>query len=157
MRFFPCFFDFFFFFLIFFFLQNRVVWKCDSQNKPSSEAAKRLGFCFEGLFRNHMITKGRSRDTAWFSITVEEWLDNRRQRFIDYLKDSNFLENGMQLKPLPPIIQSPKSCDVWRQKGVSRFGLHVASKVIFVECSCPKKNRAKTKTKQNADRRLALV
>lgn len=52
---------------------RRVEWKCDSLNQPSRRAALRLGFQFEGVFRNHMIVKGRNRDTAWFSITDLDW------------------------------------------------------------------------------------
>jgi RimJ/RimL family protein N-acetyltransferase len=52
---------------------RRVEWKCDSLNERSRRAAIRLGFSFEGIFRNHMIVKGRNRDTAWFSITDAEW------------------------------------------------------------------------------------
>jgi RimJ/RimL family protein N-acetyltransferase len=52
---------------------RRVEWKCDALNARSRQAALRLGFSFEGIFRNHMIVKGRNRDTAWFSITDAEW------------------------------------------------------------------------------------
>lgn len=52
---------------------RRVEWKCDSQNIPSNKAALRLGFKYEGLFRNHMLIKGRNRDTAWYSIIDTEW------------------------------------------------------------------------------------
>jgi RimJ/RimL family protein N-acetyltransferase len=52
---------------------RRVEWKCDSMNEKSKRAAVRLGFSFEGVFRNHMIVKARNRDTAWFSITDAEW------------------------------------------------------------------------------------
>ena len=52
---------------------RRVEWKCDSNNTKSRQAALRLGFTFEGIFRRHMIVKGRNRDTAWFSITDAEW------------------------------------------------------------------------------------
>ena len=52
---------------------RRVEWKCDANNSKSRQAALRLGFTFEGIFRNHMIVKGRNRDTAWFSITDAEW------------------------------------------------------------------------------------
>ena len=52
---------------------RRVEWKCDAHNAKSRAAALRLGFTFEGVFRNHMIVKGRNRDTAWFSITDAEW------------------------------------------------------------------------------------
>lgn len=52
---------------------RRVEWKCDALNARSREAALRLGFVFEGVFRQHMIVKGRNRDTAWFSMLDHEW------------------------------------------------------------------------------------
>ncbi|MGQ7793482.1 GNAT family N-acetyltransferase [Faunimonas sp. B44] len=52
---------------------RRYEWKCDAQNLPSRSAAARLGFTPEGLFRQHMVVKGRNRDTAWFSIIDREW------------------------------------------------------------------------------------
>lgn len=52
---------------------RRVEWKCDSLNERSRSAAIRLGFQFEGVFRQHMIVKGRNRDTAWYSLLDNEW------------------------------------------------------------------------------------
>lgn len=52
---------------------RRVEWKCDALNERSRAAALRLGFTFEGVFRHHMVVKGRNRDTAWFSMLDEEW------------------------------------------------------------------------------------
>lgn len=52
---------------------RRIEWKCDDNNEPSKKAALRMGFRCEGLFRNHMIVKGKNRDTAWFSIIDSEW------------------------------------------------------------------------------------
>ena len=52
---------------------RRVEWKCDSLNERSRSAALRLGFQFEGVFRQHMIVKGRNRDTAWYSMLDNEW------------------------------------------------------------------------------------
>ena len=52
---------------------RRYEWKCDSLNAPSRAAALRYGFTFEGIFRNAIVTKGRSRDTAWFAVTDEDW------------------------------------------------------------------------------------
>jgi RimJ/RimL family protein N-acetyltransferase len=52
---------------------RRAEWKCDSLNARSRAAAERLGFRFEGIFRKHMIVRGRSRDTAWFAMTDDEW------------------------------------------------------------------------------------
>lgn len=53
---------------------RRVEWKCDSLNARSRRAALRLGFSFEGVFRNHMIVKGRNRDTAWYSMIDQDWV-----------------------------------------------------------------------------------
>lgn len=52
---------------------RRLEWKCDALNAPSRQAAARLGYRFEGIFRNHMVIKGRSRDTAWFAMTDADW------------------------------------------------------------------------------------
>jgi len=52
---------------------RRIEWKCDARNDRSRKAAVRLGFIFEGIFRQHMIVKGQNRDTAWFSLLDLEW------------------------------------------------------------------------------------
>ena len=52
---------------------RRIEWKCDSLNAASRRAALRLGFEFEGIFRKHLIVKGRNRDTAWYSMLDDEW------------------------------------------------------------------------------------
>ena len=52
---------------------RRIEWKCDSLNAASRRAALRLGFSFEGIFRKHLIVKGRNRDTAWYSMLDDEW------------------------------------------------------------------------------------
>jgi RimJ/RimL family protein N-acetyltransferase len=52
---------------------RRVEWKCDALNARSRAAALRLGFTFEGVFRQHMVIKGRNRDTAWFAMLDHEW------------------------------------------------------------------------------------
>ena len=58
---------------------RRVEWKCDSLNERSRRAALRLGFRFEGIFRQHMIVKGKNRDTAWFAMLDSDWREvNRR-------------------------------------------------------------------------------
>ncbi|MFD1795303.1 GNAT family N-acetyltransferase [Paracoccus aurantiacus] len=54
---------------------RRVEWKCNALNAPSRRAARRYGFAFEGMFRDHMIVKGRSRDTAWFAMTADDWAE----------------------------------------------------------------------------------
>jgi len=74
---------------------RRLEWKCDSLNGPSRRAAERFGFTFEGIFRQHMITKGRNRDTAWYSIIDSEW-PARREAFEAWLAPENFDEEGRQ-------------------------------------------------------------
>lgn len=78
---------------------RRYEWKCDALNAASRKAALRLGFTFEGIFRQHMIVKGRNRDTAWFSMIDGEW-PSRRKAFERWLQPSNFDRNGKQRKPL---------------------------------------------------------
>ena len=78
---------------------RRYEWKCDALNAPSRRAALRLGFTFEGIFRQHMIYKGRNRDTAWFSIIDTEW-PTLRARFERWLSPENFNAAGTQRSPL---------------------------------------------------------
>ncbi|HLY58381.1 MAG TPA: GNAT family protein [Stellaceae bacterium] len=78
---------------------RRYEWKCDSRNAPSRRAALRLGFSFEGIFRNHMIVKGDSRDTAWFAMTDEDW-PSRRAAFERWLDPTNFDAAGAQRRSL---------------------------------------------------------
>ena len=74
---------------------RRYEWKCDALNAPSRAAAERLGFRYEGTFRNHVVMKGRNRDTAWFSITDAEWPALRRG-FETWLAPENFDAEGRQ-------------------------------------------------------------
>lgn len=74
---------------------RRYEWKCDSLNGPSRRAAVRYGFVFEGIFRQHMITKGRSRDTAYFSMLDSEW-PARKLNFERWLASENFDSEGRQ-------------------------------------------------------------
>jgi RimJ/RimL family protein N-acetyltransferase len=78
---------------------RRYEWKCNALNLPSRRAAQRLGFTFEGIFRQHMIIKGRSRDTAWFSMLDSEW-PARKQAFESWLAPANFDEGGSQRQSL---------------------------------------------------------
>jgi RimJ/RimL family protein N-acetyltransferase len=77
----------------------RVEWKANNLNQPSLRAAARLGFTFEGVFRKHMVIKGRERDTAWFSITDEEWPAVKRG-LVEWLRDENFDDAGGQKRGL---------------------------------------------------------
>ena len=74
---------------------RRYEWKCNDLNAPSKRAALRLGFAFEGVFRQHMIVKGRNRDTAWFSMLDSEW-PARRAAFERWLAPENFDAAGRQ-------------------------------------------------------------
>jgi RimJ/RimL family protein N-acetyltransferase len=78
---------------------RRYEWKCNALNQPSWRAALRLGFVFEGIFRQHMIIKGRNRDTAWFSMLDSEW-PVRRANFEQWLAPSNFGPEGKQILSL---------------------------------------------------------
>ena len=78
---------------------RRFEWKCDSLNEPSRRAAVRLGFTYEGRFRNHMVTQGRNRDTDWFSVTDTEWPTVRTTHDV-WLDPANFDDDGRQLSPL---------------------------------------------------------
>jgi hypothetical protein len=74
---------------------RRYEWKCNALNAPSRAAAARLGFTFEGIFRQHMIVKGRSRDTAWYSMLDTEW-PARKERLERWLAPENFDAAGRQ-------------------------------------------------------------
>ncbi len=74
---------------------RRYEWKCNALNAPSRRAAARLGFTFEGVFRQHMIVKGRNRDTAWFSMLDTEW-PAREAAFERWLAPGNFDAAGRQ-------------------------------------------------------------
>ncbi len=74
---------------------RRYEWKCNALNAPSRQAALRLGFSFEGIFRQHMIQKGRSRDTAWYAMLDHEWPE-RRAAFEQWLSPGNFDREGRQ-------------------------------------------------------------
>ena len=78
---------------------RRYEWKCDSLNTPSWRAAERLGFSYEGTFRQVMVYKGRSRDTAWFSMLDREW-PTIRKGFEAWLDPANFDANGQQIDRL---------------------------------------------------------
>jgi RimJ/RimL family protein N-acetyltransferase len=74
---------------------RRYEWKCNVLNDASQRAARRLGFAFEGVFRQHMIVKGRSRDTAWYAMLDSEW-PSRKREFERWLAEENFDEDGRQ-------------------------------------------------------------
>ena len=81
---------------------RRYEWKCNALNAPSRRAAQRYGFTFEGVFRQHMIIKGRNRDTAWFSILDSEW-PARKLAFESWLNPDNFDKDGRQKQSLAAL------------------------------------------------------
>jgi RimJ/RimL family protein N-acetyltransferase len=83
---------------------RRLEWKCDAGNVRSRRAALRFGFRFEGIFANHMVIKGRNRDTAWYSITKEEW-STLRPVLDDWLDPYNFDGTGSALTSLREATQ----------------------------------------------------
>ena len=78
---------------------RRYEWKCDNLNKRSRKAALRLGFKFEGIFRQATIYKNRNRDTAWYSVIDKEWKKHKK-RYLTFLKKSNFTDKLKQKRKL---------------------------------------------------------
>ena len=83
---------------------RRLEWKCDAANARSRRAAERFGFTFEGVFRQHMIVKGRNRDTAWYSILDGEW-PAVRAGFEAWLDGANFDAEGRQRRSLAELAR----------------------------------------------------
>jgi RimJ/RimL family protein N-acetyltransferase len=86
---------------------RRYEWKCDSLNAPSRVAAQRLGFTYEGTFRQAVVYKGRNRDTAWFSITDDEW-PALRAAYDAWLDPDNFDEGLTQRTSLSRLVAELK-------------------------------------------------
>ena len=81
---------------------RRLEWKCDADNARSRRAAERFGFTYEGVFRQHMLVKGRNRDTAWYSLLDSEW-PAVRAGFEAWLDEANFDEDGRQRRSLAEL------------------------------------------------------
>ena len=82
---------------------RRLEWKCNALNAASRRAAERFGFRFEGVFRNHMVVKGRNRDSAWYAITGEEWPGVRRG-YEAWLAPDNFGPGFVQKRSLSDLM-----------------------------------------------------
>jgi RimJ/RimL family protein N-acetyltransferase len=82
---------------------RRYEWKCNALNLPSRRAAERLGFTFEGIFRQHMVVKGQNRETAWYSMLDHEW-PARKAAFEAWLAPENFDANDRQRQSLPALL-----------------------------------------------------
>jgi len=91
---------------------RRMQWRCNALNSASRAAARRLGFRFEGIFYNHMIFKGKNRDTAWYSILDDEWPEIR-VILEQWLAPSNFAQDGVAKTSLTALMG---------QRGASRRG-----------------------------------
>ena len=78
---------------------RRYEWKCDNLNERSKKAALRLGFKFEGIFRQATIYKNRNRDSAWYSIIDKEWKKHKK-KYLTFLKKSNFTDKLKQKRKL---------------------------------------------------------
>jgi RimJ/RimL family protein N-acetyltransferase len=81
---------------------RRLEWKCNALNEPSRRAALRFGFTFEGIFRQHMVVKGRNRDTAWYAMLDHEW-PALRTAYATWLDPANFDGAGRQLRRLEEV------------------------------------------------------
>ena len=81
---------------------RRYEWKCNALNQPSRRAALRLGFTFEGVFRQHMIVKGRNRDTAWFAMIDSDW-PRVQANLEQWLSPQNFGAGGQQIQSLSQL------------------------------------------------------
>lgn len=81
---------------------RRLEWKCNALNAASRRAAKRFGFTFEGVFRQHLVVKGRNRDTAWYAIIDRDW-PSIRDAFERWLDPANFDEAGGQRRSLAEL------------------------------------------------------
>lgn len=85
---------------------RRFEWKCNARNEPSKRAARRFGFTFEGVFRQHMVIKGQSRDTAWFAMIDADW-PRIRQGYERWLAPENFDQQGRQKMRLGDALGGP--------------------------------------------------
>ena len=83
---------------------RRYEWKCDALNVPSRRAAQRLGFSYEGVFRQAAVVKGRNRDTAWFAIIDKEW-PALREAYAAWLSPRNFDAAGRQKESLADLTR----------------------------------------------------
>ncbi|MDM7932767.1 GNAT family protein [Tabrizicola sp.] len=89
---------------------RRYEWKCNALNLPSRRAAQRLGFSFEGIFRNHLVVKGRNRDSAWFSVIDREW-PALQEAYAVWLSPGNFDPAGRQRERLSDLTRLVRAVD----------------------------------------------
>ena len=89
---------------------RRYEWKCDALNLPSRRAAQRLGFSYEGVFRQAAVVKGRNRDTAWFAVIDREW-PALKEAFHVWLSPENFRPDGSQVERLSDLTRLVRAND----------------------------------------------
>jgi len=89
---------------------RRYEWKCDALNHPSRRAAQRLGFSYEGVFRQATVVKGRNRDTAWFAVIDKEW-PALKEAFSVWLSPANFDAAGQQKEHLSDLTRLVRVAD----------------------------------------------
>lgn len=89
---------------------RRYEWKCDALNVPSRRAAQRLGFSYEGVFRQAAVVKGRNRDTAWFAVIDREW-PALKEAFHVWLAPENFRTDGSQVERLSDLTRLVRAND----------------------------------------------
>ena len=89
---------------------RRYEWKCDALNVPSRRAAQRLGFSYEGVFRQAAVVKGRNRDTAWFAVIDREW-PALKEAFHVWLSPENFRPDGSQVERLSDLTRLVRAND----------------------------------------------
>ena len=83
---------------------RRYEWKCNALNMPSRRAAQRLGFSYEGIFRQAAVAKGRNRDTAWFAVIDKDW-PALREAYAVWLSPANFDTKGRQKERLSDLTR----------------------------------------------------
>ena len=104
---------------------RRYEWKCNALNGPSRAAAERLGFSFEGVFRQATVTKDRNRDTAWYAVIDSEW-PVLRDAFQRWLHPTNFDELGKQRMRLSDLI----SCNPRHLRAMPPFEGHGNDRLV---------------------------
>ena len=84
---------------------RRLEWKCDALNAPSRRAAQRLGFQFEGIFRQHRVVNGHNRDSTWYALLDREW-QRLQPQFMRWLAPGNFDAHGRQRRSLSAMLEA---------------------------------------------------
>lgn len=105
---------------------RRYEWKCDAPNSPSRRAAERVGFRYEGTFRQALVVKGRRRDTAWFSILDSEW-PALRESSKPWLAPESFDADGRQRQRLGELRAAARARRAAAPDGVPPVACGVAT------------------------------